>query len=72
MAVHQCEHFFNNPGLVHERAIRRVANYLASTSTSVDLPDVNWRLTTCREVYKPDIEKGMECYVDAKFAGGWS
>ncbi len=22
--------------------------------------------------YKPDVSKGLECYVDADFAGGWS
>jgi len=23
-------------------------------------------------IYKPDKSKGLECYVDADFAGGWS
>ena len=23
-------------------------------------------------LFKPDIDKGMECYIDADFAGGWS
>ncbi len=23
-------------------------------------------------IYKPDKSKGLECYVDANFAGGWS
>ena len=40
-------------------------------STYVDLPDGNWRLTTCGVVYRPNIEKGIECYIDANFAGGW-
>ncbi len=26
----------------------------------------------CSIIYKPDITKGLECYVDADFAGGWS
>ena len=35
MAMHQCARFCNNPCLVHEHAIRRIANYLASMSTYV-------------------------------------
>ena len=35
------------------------------------LPDGNRRLTTRGVVYKPDIEKGIESYVDADFSGGW-
>ncbi len=23
-------------------------------------------------IFKPDLSKGLECYVDANFAGGWS
>ncbi len=31
-------------------------------------------LDTCKRgiIYKPDKSKGLECYVDADFAGGWS
>ena len=25
-----------------------------------------------RRSYKPDKEKGIECYIDADFAGGWA
>jgi len=25
----------------------------------------------CGIIYKPDRSKGLECYVDADFAGGW-
>ena len=39
MSIHQCAHFGNNPHLVHERAVRRIAKHLASTSTYVNLPD---------------------------------
>ena len=46
MAVRQCERFCNNPRLLHERAVRRNEKYLVSTSTYVDLPDGNRRLTT--------------------------
>ena len=71
MSIHHCAHFFNNPHLVHERSIRRIAKYLAIMSTYVYLPDGYWRSTTCGVVYNPDIEKVIECYVDAKFAGVW-
>ena len=49
-----------------------MAKNLASTSTYVDLPDVNWQLTTRGIIYKPDIVKGIKCYVDADFSGGWA
>ena len=38
----------------------------------MDLPYGNWRLTTCGVVYRTDIEKGIECYADAQFSGGWA
>ena len=41
-------------------------------STYVNLQDINRRLTTCSVVYKTNKEKVIECYVDAKFAGGWA
>ena len=59
MAVHQCARFSMKPMLSHERAVKRIGRYLLGT----------------REkgiVYNPDMSKGLECYVDADFAGGWS
>ena len=41
-------------------------------STYVDLPDVNWRLSARGVVYRPNIEKGIECYVYYEFSSGWS
>ena len=64
--------FFNNPRFVHKPSVRRIAKYLASTSTYVDSPDVNRRLTTRGVFYKTDIEKVIKCYVDAEFSGGWA
>ena len=64
MAIHQCACFCNNPRLVHEHAVRIIANYLASTSTYVDFSDGNRQLTTRDVVYKPNIKKVIECYVD--------
>ena len=59
MAVHQCARFNANPMLCHEKAVKYIARYLLSTSDK----GIH---------YKPDPSKGLECYVDADFAGGWS
>ena len=70
MDVHQCTHFCNNLRLVHERAVRRITESLAITSTYVDLPYINRCLTMCGVIFRPDIEKFGNCYVDAGFSGG--
>jgi hypothetical protein len=59
MATHQSARFSNQPMLSHEKLIMRIGRY---------------SLDTCKRgiIYKPDIKKGRECYVDADFAGGWS
>ena len=59
MAVHQNARFCNEPMLSHEKAVLRIGKYLLGTRTR-------------GIVYKPDKSKGLECYVDADFAGGWS
>lgn len=59
MAVHQCARFNANPMLCHEKAVKYIARYLLATSDK----GIH---------YKPDPSKGLECYVDADFAGGWS
>jgi len=59
MAVHQTARFCNNPMLCHEQAIMRLGRYLLHTSDRGIL-------------YETDISKGLECYVDADFAGGWA
>ena len=71
MAAHQSESYFNNPRLLHEPVVRLIARYRVSTYTYVDSPDINLWLTTCGVVYRPDIEKVIERYVDANFSGGW-
>jgi len=58
MAVHQTARFCNNPKLSHESSIMQLGRYLYHTKTK----DI---------VYNPDITKGLECYVDAGFAGAW-
>ena len=58
MAVHQTARFCNKPMLTHEKAIKRIGRYLYHTKTD-------------GIVYTPDTTKGLECYVDADFVGGW-
>ena len=58
-AVHQCARFCQEPKLCHERAVRRIGRYLLGTKDR-------------GIVYKHDKTKGIECFVDAGFAGGWS
>ena len=59
MAVHQTARFCNDPKLSHEKAIMRLGRYLLDTRKR-------------GIIYKPDKSKGLECYVDADFAGGWT
>ena len=59
MATHQTARFCNDPKLSHEQAIMRIGRYLLGTRDR-------------GIVYEPDRSKGLECYVDADFAGGWS
>jgi hypothetical protein len=58
MAVQQCARFCNNPKKAHEEAVKRICRYLLKTQ--------NQGL-----VMKPDLSKGLECYVDADWAGSW-
>ena len=44
--------------LSHEKAIMGLGRYLLDTQKR-------------GIIYKPDRSKGLECYVDADFAGGW-
>ena len=37
----------------------------------MDLPDGNGQLTRQIVVYRPNIEKYIDCYKDDYFAGGW-
>ena len=56
-------------GYLIDMGENKFCSWLASTSTYVDLP--NWRLSTRGIVYNPDKEKGIECYADLDFVGGW-
>ena len=59
MAVHQTARFSNDPRLGHDKAIMRLGRYLLGTRTRGIF-------------YNPNKSKGLECYVDAYFAGGWT
>ena len=59
MTVHQTARFLVNPMRSHELAIMRIDHYLCNN---------------CKRgiIYKVDKSKGIEVYVDADIAGGWS
>ena len=59
MATHQCARFNSCPNLCHERAVKRIFKYLLDTNDK-------------GIIFQPDTTKGLECYVDADFAGGWA
>jgi hypothetical protein len=59
MAEHQTARFSNNPMLSHEKSIMHIGQYLLNTHKR-------------GIIYKPDKSKGLECYVNADFADGWS
>ena len=59
MSVHQAARFCIDPKLSHERAINRIGKYLIGTASK-------------GIIFKPDPSKGLECFVDADFAGGWN
>ena len=59
MAVHQCSRFNNDPKLSHEKTIKRICKYLLGTMDK-------------GIIYRPNPALGLECHVDADFAGEWS
>ena len=59
IAVHQCARFVNNPMRINEKSMYKIFKYLISKKD-------------CGIIYSPDPSLGLECFVDAYFAGGWS
>ena len=57
MAVHQTACFSNNPMLSHAKALKCIGQYILHTKRD-------------GIIYNPNSQKGLECYVDADFAGG--
>ena len=64
-AVHQCARFCNDPKLSHERAVKRIIQYLKSTRRE-GTDGYNGML------FKIDRNKSIEVFVDASFAGDWN
>ena len=59
MTVQQCARFNENPMLCHEKAVKYIARYLLSSQDK----GIH---------YKQDMNRGLECYIDTDFVGGWS
>jgi len=59
MATHQTARFCIDPRLSHEQAVVRIGKYLRGTADR-------------GIIYNPVKSMGLECYVDADFAGGWN
>ena len=59
MPVHKTSRFCNNPMLCHEKTVTSIGRYLLGTKTR-------------GIIYKPDKSRGLECYIDADFSGGWN
>ena len=57
-AVHQCVWFTNNTKVSHEKAVKRICNYLQDTKDNV-------------LVFNPYKKLVMDCYDDTYFAGLW-
>ena len=57
-AVHQCARFSSNPRESHGKAVEYIAKYLANTRDEGIILD-------------PDLNKSVETYADADFAGNW-
>ena len=58
MAVHAWARFCNTSKLSHERVVKRIVKYLVTTRDR-------------GIVFASDQSKGLKCYVDVDFAGGW-
>ena len=58
MSVQQCARFCNDPQQQHAQALKRICRYLLKTH--------ELGLT-----FRPNPTRGLECYVDADWAGSW-
>ena len=58
-AVQQCARFCHSPSQDHEEAVKRICRYLLGTRDK-------------GLILRPDKTKGLECYVDADWAGAWT
>ncbi len=58
MATHQCTRFSISLMRSHELAVMRIGKYLLSKKER-------------GMIYRPDLARGLEVFVDTNFAGGW-
>lgn len=58
MSVQQCARFCNKPQQHHAQALKQICRYLLKTH--------DMGLT-----FRPDPARGLECFVDADWAGSW-
>ena len=58
-AVHQCSRYCIDPRRSHEEAVKRICRYLKRTKDR-------------GLIMRPDKTKGLECFVDADWAGNWT
>jgi hypothetical protein len=58
MATHQCARFSIIPVRLHEQVVMRIRQYLLLTKKR-------------GMIYKPDLARGLEVFIDANFARGW-
>ena len=57
-AVHQCAKFFQDPKLLHEKAVKYIGRYLYKTKDK-------------GIILKPKKNGQLDAYVDSDFAGRW-
>ena len=58
VAVHQCARYNHDPKTNHTRALKKIGRYLCGTREQ-------------GVTYNCDSTRGLECWVDASFAGDW-
>ena len=58
-AVHQCAQFTADPKIQHGKVVKHIGRYLAGSAQQ-------------GLIYKPDITKSLECFVDSDFSGNWN
>ena len=59
MATNQCARFCSNPKQSPERAAKRIVRYFLLDSRDKEI------------MFRPNLSKVLECYVDADFPGEW-
>eukprot|EP00957_Ditylum_brightwellii_P011332 856736-Ditylum_brightwellii.AAC.1 len=65
--VHQCARFCDDPKASHESAVKSMVRYLLSSREKEGREKPMYGLNM-----KPDLNRWLEVYVDASFAGDWN